>query len=50
MVIYKFIDIEELKCIKRSMHHNKVINKIGILGCRHKMDGSIDTIDKPVSS
>ena len=45
MVIYKVIDIEELKCLKRSMHCNQVINKIGILGCKHKMDGSIDTID-----
>ena len=45
MVIYKVIDIEELECIKRSMHHNRVINKIGILGCRHKMDSSIDTIN-----
>ena len=45
MVIYKVIDIEELECNKRSMHHNRVINKIGILGCRHKMDGLIDTID-----
>ena len=42
MVIYKVIDIEELECIKRSMHRNRVINKIGILGCRHKMDGSVD--------
>ena len=44
MVIYKVIDIEELKCIKRSMHRNQAINEIGILGCRHKMDSSIYTI------
>ena len=44
MVIYKVIDIEELESIKRSMHCNRAINEIGILGCGHKMDSSIDTI------
>ena len=43
-MIYKVIDIEELECIKGRMHRNWAINEIGILGCRHKMDSSIDTI------
>ena len=45
MVIYKVIDIEELECIKRSMHCNGAINEIGILVGRHEMGSSIDTIE-----
>ena len=40
MVIYKVIDIKHLKFIKRGMHRNRAIDETGILGRRHKVNGS----------
>jgi hypothetical protein len=45
VVIYEVIDVEELEFIKRGMHRNRAIDETGILGRRHKVNGSKDAIE-----